>query len=348
MKNFEKWDKKFRDQDLFSFNGNENAILWLKARAISRKELLIQFCENNNIKLTSTKIAQQKVELFAQLEKKPDSMNMLNRFLRDKNNELYNKKGIDKNALKEDLYKVQHYEWGGDRNNSLDKHLVSRYVKVISKYDELCKKQQEIADNAWHYIQNSWYNNWTSYLIESLFKDHTKVISAVGEIKSVDFFIGNNPIDLKVTFFPKEYMDLKLEEKLGKRELPWLKSKAKEINVTVGKDLTPTLQVYSLTEQIKDHGEAGILDELKEYKKQVIDDVQKKPEDLMKWLYTKQGEMRFGAENRIFVILVDFSNMNDSWKMKRNFNLIEEKVQAYLDGFNDNSLKRIMAISNYL
>lgn len=118
---------------------------------------------------------------------------------------------------------------GGDQNNSLDKHFVSRYVKVISNYDDLVSKQTEIADNAWHYVQTSWYNNWTSYLIESLFKRHEKVISAVGEIKSVDFFIDNNPIDLKVTFFPNQYMDEKLKDKLGKKELTWLKQKQRKL-----------------------------------------------------------------------------------------------------------------------
>jgi len=116
------------------------------------------------------------------------------------------------------LYKVHHYAWGGDQNNSLDKHLVSRYVKVISNYDELQSKQNEIVDNAWNYVQTSWYNNWISYLIESLFKRHENVISVVGEIKSVDFFLNNNPIDLKATFFPNQYMEEKLKIKLWGKE----------------------------------------------------------------------------------------------------------------------------------
>lgn len=92
--------------------------------------------------------------------------------------------------------------------------------------------KNEIAEDAWNYIQTSWYNNWTSYLIESLFKKHERVISAVGEIKSIDFFIDNIPIDLKVTFFPNQYMDEKIKAKLGKKELTWLKQKAKELGIT--------------------------------------------------------------------------------------------------------------------
>ena len=53
----------------------------------------------------------------------------------------------------------------------------------------------------------------------------------------------------------------------------------------------------------------------------------------MSWLYAHQGEMRFGAENRLFVILADSTDMNQSWKMKRAFSLIEPKVKKYLDTF---------------
>lgn len=228
MTNFEKWDKEFRNQNLFAFNRNENALIWLKVRAVSRGKQIRHFIKDNGITLSSTKIADQNVELFETLETMPSAMRMLDTFLKERNNEWYNTMDIDEETLKNDLYKVHHYAWGGDQNNSLDKHLVSRYVKTISNYDELLNKQGEIADNAWNYVQTSWYNNWTSYLIESLFKRHEKVVSAVGEIKSVDFFLNNNPIDLKVTFFPNQYMDEKLKTKFGKRELTWLKQKAKK------------------------------------------------------------------------------------------------------------------------
>ena len=61
----------------------------------------------------------------------------------------------------------------------------------------------------------------------------------------------------------------------------------------------------------------------------------------MKWLYENQSPRLFGAENRLFVVLVDSTDMNQSWKMKRAFSLIEPKINAYLDSFDANSLKRI-------
>ena len=341
MTNFEKWDKEFRAQNLYAFNYEINGLLWLKVRAVCRSKQIEEFIVENNITLTTAKIAEQNIELFEKLEGMSNAMQLLDDYLKVKSHNWYDAMGIDETKLKADLYKVQHYVWGGDQNNSLDKHLVSRYVKVISNYDDLLSKQTEIASNAWNYVQTSWYNNWTSYLIESLFKRHEKVVSAVGEIKSVDFFIDSNPIDLKVTFFPNQYMDDKLKNKLGKKELTWLKQKAKEVGITVDNTLSESQQMYTLSEKLSEIGHTDILDELKAKRKEVIADAQANTMELMTWLYANQGEMRFGAENRLFVILVDATDMSQSWKMKRAFSLIEPKINDYLDNFNTNSLKEV-------
>lgn len=341
MSNFEKWDKEFRAQNLYAFNNNANALLWLKVRAVCRGKQINQFLGDNELTLTSTKISEQNIELFELLENRDDAKPMLDRFLQGKNHEWYTAMGVDEDKLKDDLYKVQYYAWGGDQNNSLDKHLVSRYVKVISAYDELVNKQGEIANNAWNYVQNSWYNNWTSYLIESLFKRHPRVISAVGEIKSVDFFIDDYPVDLKVTFFPNQYMDEKIKVKLGKGVLSWLKSKGKEFGIIANNDDSEAQQIYTLMEKLSVQGYNDVVMTLNDAKSEVIKDAQNNPVELMSWLYAHQGEMRFGAENRLFVILADSTDMNQSWKMKRAFSLIEPKVKKYLDTFTNESLKTI-------
>lgn len=337
--NFDKWNREFRNQNLFAFNNDINALLWLKVRAISKKLPMEKFLKQNNIQLNSTKITEQNKELFEKLEVNIEqSLNMLDNYLHDINNEWYREMGVDEDALKSDLYQIDTYEWGGDQNNSLDKHLVSRFVKVISKYNDLQSKQTEIQANAWNYVRTSWYNNWTSYLIESIFKHHRKVISAVGEIKSVDFFIDDIPVDLKVTFFPTQYMNDKLKAKLnGKSELSWLKQKAKENGI----ELSRAESQLVITEKIGASGHDEILQELRDKRKEVIADAQNNKNDLMTWLYANQGEMRFGAENRLFVVLVDSSDMSQSWKMKRAFEQIEPAVNSYLDNFTNESLSRI-------
>ena len=337
--NFEKWDKEFHNQNLFAFNNDRNALLWLKVRAISKRIPMSKFLEKNKIHLNTTKITDQNKELFSILENDiENALNLLDTYLCDINNEWYREMGVDEDALKADLYKINTYEWGGDQNNSLDKHLISRFVKIISKYDDLQSKQTEIQANAWNYVRTSWYNNWTSYLIESIFKHHSKVVSAVGEIKSVDFFINDIPIDLKVTFFPNQYMNDKLKAKLnGKSELTWLKQQARENGI----DLSHSESVAVISEKISASGHDNILLELRDKRKMVIADAQNNKNDLMTWLYANQGEMRFGAENRLFLVLVDSSDLSQSWKMKRAFEQIEPAVNSYLNKFTNNSLNRI-------
>lgn len=341
MNNFDRWDKLFREQNLFPFNQNKNGILWLKVRAICRSKQISQFLVENALTLTTTKISLMNRELFELLENRKDSEDILNRFLRNMNHEWYESLNVNKDSLKEDLYKVQSYSWGGDQNNSLDKYLVSHFVKTIDNFSELEQRQGEIAINAWNYVQNSWYNNWTSFLIESLFKQSKRVISAVGEIKSVDFFIDEFPIDLKVTFFPKQFMEEKLKVKLGKSKISWLKGKAKNVGITVDSKTSVPQQVYTLKEKLYENGHIDILNELKSVEQNVIHESREMPIELMKWLYENQGEMRFGAENRIYLILANTDCLDDSWKLKRAFSQLEPIINEYLNSFTRDSLKKI-------
>lgn len=341
MSNFEKWDKEFRAQNLYAFNNNENALLYLKDRAVCRGKQIKQFIDKNGILIKSTRINDQFAELFSVMEKTPNGMEMLDTYLRDRNNEWYHTMGVDEEKLKSGLRQINNYEWGGDQENSLDQYLVRRYIKVISDLDVLRSKADAIAANVWNFVQTSWYNNWTSYLIESIFKKHRRVLSAVGEIKSVDFFIDNKPVDLKVTYFPGEYMQGKLKGVLGNSELTWLKHKAKTFGILPDKNLSDSEQYNFLREEIENHGHQEVIAQLTKFRKQIVDDARKDPESLMKWLYEKQSPRLFGAENRLFVVLIDSTDMDQSWKMKRAFSLIEKEVNAYLETFTDTSLKKI-------
>jgi len=55
------------------------------------------------------------------------------------------------------------------------------------------------------------------------------------------------------------------------------------------------------------------------------------PKNLIVWLYENQGPQRFGADNRLFVVLWDSQNPADSWKLKRDFALIESRIDTFFD-----------------
>ena len=67
--------------------------------------------------------------------------------------------------------------------------------------------------------------------------------------------------------------------------------------------------------------------------KEIVNESIENPKQLMTWLYENQGEMRFGSENRLFLILVDKSNFYESWKLKRNFEILRPTIYNYLERF---------------
>jgi len=62
-----------------------------------------------------------------------------------------------------------------------------------------------------------------------------------------------------------------------------------------------------------------------------IQDVIKNPKNLAIWMYENQGAQRFGSDNRLFAILLDTKNPAESWKLKRNFDLVFSKIDEFFN-----------------
>ena len=337
MKDFNYWDNLSKSEKLEEFSSDKSGILWLKLKSIIRKELVKKFLEYSGLKIIATKQGQNFIELFELLSKDLDkSHNLLDIFIRINNKEEVSK--LDTEQLVSELYKLKNFDWGGDYQNSLDKYLVSRYIKVQNpSYENLISKfETEINIAVQGYVLNSWYNHWSSVLIEHIFKSHQNVLPTVGKIKSVDFFINNIPFDLKVTYLPSGYIISKRKESGLPIELTYLKNKAKEAHITFDKQANPVDIFYEIVEKMKDRNDdfcKEVLSTLKEQKLAILKGAQDNPKILAKWLYENQGEMRFGSENRLFLVLVDTDDFNGSWKLKRNIELLKPTIINYLDNF---------------
>jgi hypothetical protein len=57
----------------------------------------------------------------------------------------------------------------------------------------------------------------------------------------------------------------------------------------------------------------------------------KNPVKLAVWLYQNQGAQRFGADNRLFVVLSDKNNPEERWKLKRNFPLVFKEIDNFFN-----------------
>ena len=350
MKDFNYWKKLHEGEQLDEFSTDSIGLLWLKTKSIIRKELIAEFTQSNNIILNETALGKQFVELFDLLCKDTEnSHKLLDAYIKEKNqNQVAT---LDIEQLVSELYKLKNFDWGGDYQNSLDKYLVSRYVKVHKSYDILISKfETEINVAVQGYVLNSWYNHWSSILIEHIFKSNSLVLPTVGQIKSVDFFINNIPFDLKVTYLPAEYIKFKRKEKGMPVELTFLKSKAAEAKISFDKKAKDADIYYEIVEKMKDKNDDfcnSVLATLKNEKLQILKEVQNNPKILAKWLYENQGEMRFGSENRLFLVLVDTDDFNSSWKLKRNLDLLKPTIMKYLDNFKSKKLEDLKVTFDY-
>lgn len=346
MKDFNYWKNLFDKQELEEFSNESTGFLWLKIKSILRKELIAEFLKiNPSIQIEETTLAKQFIKLFALLSKNiAHSDAILDDFIKIENQKQVN--ALNTKVIISELYQLKVFEWGGDYQNSLDKFLVNKFVKSISSYQQINEKlKSEISKAVQGYVLNSWYNHWSSILIEHIFKSHNSVLPTVGQVKSVDFFINNIPFDLKVTYLPNEYVKQKRKEKGLPVELTFLKQEAKKADIDFNTKAKPQEIYHEIVEKMKDKNDifcSTILQKLKNEKIEILKEAQQSPKILAKWLYENQGEMRFGSENRLFLVLVDTDDFDNSWKLKRNFALLQPEINNYLNQFsskNTNDLK---------
>ena len=351
MKDFKYWNNLHQSEKLEEFSNDSIGLLWLKTKSIIRSPLIKRFCKDNSITLVAKKQDGKFLELFNLFSKDPKKFNVILDAFSHKEN-ILQLKSLNIKTLTSELYKLKNFDWGGDYQNSLDKFLVKRYVKVQNpSYDILISKfENEIKIAVQGYVLNSWYNHWSSILIEHIFKSHPSVLPTIGQIKSVDFIINDIPFDLKVTYLPAEYIKSKRKNKKLPVELTFLKRKAKEAKITFDKKAKPTDIFYEIVEKMKDRNDEfcnSVLTTLKNEKLEILKEVQDNPKMLATWLYENQGEMRFGSENRLFLVLVDTDDFNSSWKLKRNLDLLKPTILSYLDNFKNKKIADLKVMFNF-
>ncbi len=194
------------------------------------------------------------------------------------------------------------------------------------------------------YVQCSWYNNWTSIIIEDIFKDHPSVLPAVGKVKKIDFFVKDIPFDLKVTYLPEGFVKDRRRSENMRSELTLLKQLAREQGIHFEKSMSENQLLEDLWLKHQDHpseDSQSLINALRNYRGDLISASQENPDSLIRWLYENQGTRRFDASNRLFLVLIDRSNFFQSWKLKRAKPLLQTKISDYLDSVDAGPGRRV-------
>ena len=243
-------------------------------------------------------------------------------------------RAADEPTLIGELTQVEDFDWGGIYQNNLEKAIVDRYVKRLKTLAEVnAAFTDEITPAVHAWLVASWYNHWTSIIIQDVFFDHPVVIPAVGSVKKVDFFVRNRPYDLKVTYLPEDWVKECRDASGLNSEVSVLRAEARRLGYVIPRDLNGSQLLRYLWRTVDEDPSSDdlIVDSLREYRVRLVADASANPLPLVKWLYENQGQRRFDASHRFFLVLVNTKDFFGSWKLKRQHNHLKSEIGSYLD-----------------
>jgi len=329
---YQQLKKLYDANDFEKLLKDSNSLLFLKIRSITRKALLIEFADKIEIDPN-----QGTNDLIEQIADNIKTEKTIDKFINDKFQDERKERRSYEDKLISELYKLKIFDWGGLYQNNLERTIVDNYIKKIKNFDTLMDKiDNEIHESLKGYVLCSWFNHWTSILIEDIFKEHKRVLPTIGLIKKVDFFVDQIPFDLKVTYFPDGFMALKRKEKGLKPELTELKQIAKANKIKFDATQKNKFLLSELLTRLSESHIEPVKKAISEFHKtrwEIIEEAIKNKKELTKWLYEEQGERRFDSANRLFLVLIEKNNLEESWKLKRNLDFLKESVGTYLDKF---------------
>ena len=146
-------------------------------------------------------------------------------------------------------------------------------------------------------------------------------------------------------------MQMRRKELNLKTELQELKNFAKQKRIEYNRNQKDKMIFKELLVRIKESTDIETKKFWKQFnykRKEIIKETMTQPKKLIRWLYEHQGERRFDAANRLFLILINENNLEESWKMKRNMDLLKNKINYYLDHFNLKNNQRLRVKFNWL
>lgn len=312
--------------------GYSNGIKYLKLRTISKGDRIKQFARNQQIQgYSQLRVNDLLEKIFTDATENDIEDFIKETFVQERDI------GIgQEDELYEQLSKVITVDWGGVRNNRLERSLVDNYVKRIKNYDKIKEKlSSEVNETVEGWILSNWYSFWSNKIIENLIKDHSRVLPGIGDIKHIDFFWDNIPFDLKTTKFARGFIDFKRQEMGIGKEVQALKRFARDNNIDFdnnnGDEQIKTDLILKFSESNEEQHKNFVKEQIYDIRKNLLDAAIANPEEYAIWNYENQGEDRFGDENRFFLILVDKNTTEESWKLKRERGFITQKINEFLD-----------------
>ena len=119
----------------------------------------------------------------------------------------------------------------------------------------------------------------------------------------------------------------------------------RQYSISISQGMSSSRLLEDLWKKISDHPSRDaqkLIRELANFRMQQLRLAINDPLPLIKWYYENQGERRFDASNRLFLILVDSRDFFNSWQLKRAKEMIRRKVHSSLSKIANNGGKKIV------
>lgn len=328
---FRQLNNAYNNNDFSTILNHQFGNYFLKLRSLSRTEILRQLAQRQNINIQKVQGRQLFEYMFCQNIPEQIIDNYIEEIYQQERNERIS----NEDNLYSQLFRLTVFNWGGFYQNAVEQTIVNNYVKKIQDYNQLIMLvENDLAPRLKNYVLCSWYNHWTSILIEDMFKDHSDILPAVGLVKKVDFFWNNFPFDLKVTYFPDGFMKLKRQQRRLRPELTELKTFARQNAISYDRNASDADIFNELLLRITESPNPKAQDFISQFhqtRKEIINEAIANPHELIVWFYENQGTRRFDAANRFFIVLIDRNNLEESWKLKRNKEILNQQINTFLN-----------------
>lgn len=332
---FRELNTAYQNNNFIVILNHQYGSYFLKLRSLSRTEILRELAQREEIDIQNVQGRQLFEYMFCQ--NIPEEA--VNTFI----HEVYQRERIERIGNEDNLYtqlfRLTVFSWGGFYQNAVEQTIVNNYVKRIRDYNQLLNSiDNDLTPRLRSYVLSSWYNHWTSILIEDMFKDHEDILPAVGLVKKVDFFWNDFPFDLKVTYFPDGFMKTKRRQQGLRPELTELKAFARLNNINYDRSATDNEIFEELLVRITESPNPNaqvFIQQFHQTRRDIINETIANPQELIVWFYENQGTRRFDAANRFFIVLIDRNNLEESWKLKRNREILSTEINNFLNANKD-------------
>jgi hypothetical protein len=187
----------------------------------------------------------------------------------------------------------------------------SEIKKTGATHQEIVKELSKVDEHIWGMVQGDVDSHIQSNYVRKFYK-YNEVVTAIrtGLYKSIESYALSSWFNHWSTVFLEDLINE------NKNVIPIIK-KVKGVDI-IWNEQPVDIKVTNLPKEwFKDRYN--------------IDDAIKNPELVCKYMYELQGAQRFGDDNRLFVIIYDKNNPSESWKIKRDYNLIKSKINDFFN-----------------